>query len=70
MTFTDNPIADFERHDREKEKALSMLPVCECCGNPIQQKKAVYYNDQWCCKECEEIFWLNIRDDFLEDANG
>lgn len=72
MCYTDNPILDVEQHDAEQQAKLDKLPVCECCGEPIQQEKAIYYNDQWCCIDCEEEFWQNIREDFLErtDADG
>ena len=56
----------FVRHEAEQEKKLAELPVCEICGEPIQQEKAVYYNDQWICEECEAEFWESIREDFLE----
>ena len=65
-SWTDDPLADFSRHCDEQEERLKKLPVCECCQEPIQQEKAVYYNDQWCCTGCEEEFWQNIRADFLE----
>ena len=70
--WTDNPILDFQRNDAEQQEQLDKLPICECCGEPIQQEKAIYYNDQWCCIDCEEEFWQNIREDFLErtDADG
>ena len=64
--WTDNPIADFERHDAEQQAQLDKLPICECCKEPIQQEKAIYYNYQWCCEECEREFWQDIREDFLE----
>lgn len=72
MSYTDDPIADFERWDSEQQRKLQKLPVCECCGEPIQQERAVYYNNQWCCEDCEDIFWFGIRVDFLEsvDADG
>lgn len=69
MVFTDDPVADFARYDAEQEKALQKLPICECCGNPIQQEKAIYYNDQWCCEDCEFDFWHDIREDFLESVD-
>lgn len=69
MIFTDDPIADFERNEAEKEEWLMKLPTCSCCGEPIQQEKAVYYNDQWCCKDCESDFWQDIREDFLESVD-
>lgn len=72
MYRTDDPIADSERFYIEQEKKLEKLPLCECCGEPIQQEDAIYYNDQWCCEDCEDIFWLSIREDFLErtDSDG
>ena len=70
MAYTNDPIADFERHDAEQSKKLANLPLCSICNEPIQQEKAVYYNDQWCCEECEEEFWQGIRGDFLEDVAG
>lgn len=70
MYFTNNPIADAERYAAEQEEELEKLPICECCGEPIQQEKAIYYNDQWCCEYCEHDFWQNIRDDFLESVNA
>ena len=68
--WSDNPVHDAERYAAEQEKKLMKLPVCECCGEPIQQEKAVYYNDQWCCEECETDFWKDIRSDFLESVNA
>lgn len=58
----------WKQHDREKEEALKKLPICECCKDPIQQEKAIYYNDMWCCEYCEEEFWQSIREDFLEST--
>lgn len=66
MTWSDDPEKDFERYDAEQQKDLDRLPVCCCCEEPIQQEKAIYYNDQWCCESCEDQFWQDIRIDFLE----
>ena len=65
MQIPDN-LDRFERYDAEREAQLQRLPICEKCKNPIQQEKAVYYNDQWICEECESDFWKDIREDFLE----
>lgn len=56
----------WEEHDAEQERWLAKLPVCAKCKQPIQQEKAIYYNDQWICEECESEFWDDIRSDFLE----
>lgn len=66
MYYTDNPVMDAERYMQEQDERLEKLPTCECCGEPIQQEKAIYYNDQWCCEDCEPDFWNCIREDFLE----
>lgn len=62
----------FLMHERaqaaELEADLDECPVCECCGEPIQQDQAIYYNDQWCCEDCEDVFWKGIRFDFLEST--
>lgn len=70
FNFTDDPIADYDRYLEEQEEQLNNLPLCECCGQPIQQEEAVYYNDQWCCEDCEDEFWRTIREDFLEKVNA
>ena len=58
--FTDDPIADFNRHEAEKQKWLERLPVCCCCDEPIQQEKAVRMDGLWYCDEC--------LDDMREDT--
>lgn len=55
-------------HDAEQEADLDKLPLCECCNHPIQQEKAIYYNDQWFCENCEDEAWEAIREDFLEST--
>lgn len=60
MFFTDDPVADFERHDAEQQKLLEKLPVCYCCGEPIQQEKAVKVEGHWYCDGC--------LDDMREDT--
>ena len=68
MYRTDDPLRDFHRYDSDKEEALAKLPICEKCKQPIQQEKAVYYNDQWICEDCEYDLWKDIREDFLESV--
>jgi formylmethanofuran dehydrogenase subunit E len=51
---TDDPVADFERHDREQARWLDSLPKCSICKNPIQQELAFEKNGFWICDECFE----------------
>ena len=50
--YTDNPIADFLRHDREQAEELERLPVCVECGEPIQDEMAFYFHGDWYCEAC------------------
>ncbi len=52
MYYTDNPVADFENHDRDQEKRLRQLPCCEECGEHIQQECAVLLHGEWYCDDC------------------
>lgn len=45
---TDDPLADFSRHDAEQQRALDRLPKCCHCKEPIQ--------DEHCCELDGEIF--------------
>ena len=50
--YTDDPVADFERHDAKQQKKLERLPVCCCCEEHIQQEKAVHMDGRWYCDDC------------------
>ena len=58
----------WEMHDRKQSAQMDELPVCEVCGCVITTDKAVYYNDQWFCEDCEDSAWALIRDDYLEST--
>ena len=51
---TDDPVSDFERHDREQTKWLDSLPKCSICGEAIQQERAFEKDGFWICHECYE----------------
>ena len=52
MFWTDDPVADFHRHDAEQTKWLESLPKCAECGEPIQQEDAVCLEGRFYCDEC------------------
>ena len=52
MYYSDDPGRDFDRWDRAQAKLLERLPVCECCGDPIQQDDAVRIGGAWYCDDC------------------
>ena len=56
----------WEMHDREEAEWLESLPKCKCCGQPIQQEKAVCIEEGYYCEDCEDEAWEAIRMEYLE----
>ena len=52
MFYTDDPIADFLRHDREQERKLNRLPKCDICGEPIVGEHYYLIHKDRVCQEC------------------
>ena len=59
-----------EAHDRINDRLEDSRPHCAICGGVVWEDKAVYFNDQWCCWECETEAWKVIRKDFLERTSN
>ena len=52
MLYTDDPLADFARHDAEQQAQLDKLPVCCECDEPIQDEHCFEINDEYICEKC------------------
>ena len=63
MYYTDDPIADFNRHDAEGQRWLDSLPKCCECREPIQQEDAVRIDGHWYCDECLDLMREPVGDD-------
>lgn len=61
--WTDDPIADFERYDREQQEYMQKLPRCSECDNHIQDDIAYYINDEWICFKCMEQYCRTVDAD-------
>lgn len=60
MITSGDPLRDFDRHDEECEKALQKLPVCDECGEPINEDE--YYDVYgeilcWTCLKAKFQKW-------------
>ena len=65
--WTDNPLADFLAHDAEQEEALSRWPICECCGEPIQEDYYFTTDEGNICEECFERKFVDpYRDEHMQ----
>lgn len=65
MPYSDDPVADFHRHDAELNKRLRDLPVCGECGHHIQDGFAYEYNDEPICTECLNANHLKAIEYFM-----
>lgn len=65
LFYTSDPVADFVNHDREQAKRLERLPVCEVCGNPIQDEHLYLINDEFVCPACLERDFRKDTDDYV-----
>lgn len=55
----------WEAHDREQEKELEKLPVCEICGKPIQDENLYLINDEFVCPACLDRDFKKRTDDYV-----
>lgn len=65
MSWTDDPVADFERHDREQTAALKLLPFCDYCNDPIQDEYLYDINGEFICEDCLDRFFRKRTEDFV-----
>ena len=49
---TEDPVADFLRHDEEQNRWLEQLPVCEYCQDEIQDDYYFEINESAVCENC------------------
>ena len=54
MLYTDDPGRDAYMHDMAAEEWLAARPVCQICGNPIQDDRAVMIGGAYICFGCIE----------------
>lgn len=47
-----DPYKDFDRWNAEQEEALAKLPVCEECGEPIQDDYMWLIEGETLCDDC------------------
>lgn len=49
---TDDHVEDFNRHDHEKSKVASRLPICVHCKKPINDDEYFDIDGDYKCYEC------------------
>jgi formylmethanofuran dehydrogenase subunit E len=52
MSWTDDPLADFYRHDAEQAAQEAQRPVCSVCGERIFDDVAYRVDGKLICESC------------------
>lgn len=66
MSWTDDPLIDFHRHDIEQAEKLKRLPVCADCDEHIQDEFCYEFNGENICERCLE----DLHRKAVEDCVG
>lgn len=67
MPYTDDPVADFKRHDKKQQDELDKLPQCCECDHPIQDEFCYEINGELVCENCMNDNHRKCVDDFREE---
>lgn len=71
MSFfrSDDPAADFDRQDMEKERKLARLPICEGykCGKRIQDEEYYDVHGEILCEECMKRKFRRYTEDLINE---
>ena len=65
MSYTDDPIADFDARDRKEAEWLASLPRCANCDEPIQDDHFYMINDEPICPDCLESDYRKRTEDYI-----
>lgn len=65
--FTGDPLKDFDRHDAEEQAWLDKLPICSCCGEPIQSEECYVFDEDKICPHCLKEYYCERTEKFYQD---
>ncbi len=65
MFYTDDPHADFDRHDREQTESLKRFPVCCGCDNHIQSEDLYDIDGSLYCEECGDRLFKRYTENYI-----
>jgi formylmethanofuran dehydrogenase subunit E len=64
MYRTNDPFADLDRWEWEKERRLNKLPKCSECGEHIQSEYAYQFNGEYICPDCLAAHKVDIEEEW------
>lgn len=65
ISRTDNPLADFDRWEEEKERAIAKLPRCDYCNEPIQDDYCYDLDGEVICEDCLNRHFRKLTMDLM-----
>ena len=65
--YTDNPAIDFAYWDAEQVKAEALLPVCDDCGEAINDDYYYEVDGDILCEECMRHRYRRFTEDYIEN---
>jgi len=65
MYRTDDPIADFNRHDAEQQRRIIRFPLCSECGERILDDDCYEFDGNIICPECLKENHLKRTVDYI-----
>lgn len=65
MIFTDDPLSDFDRYDRQQNEELNKRPKCCYCGEHIQDDFCYEINGEYFCEDCLDMHFRKAVDDII-----
>lgn len=67
MSWSNDPIADFNRYDKEQQRELEKRPKCVLCGEHIQDDDCFVICNDIICEDCLNDNHRRSTEDFIED---
>lgn len=64
--YTDDPVADFNRHDMEQARKEARLPVCEKCRERIHDDEYFDICNEILCRDCMEDKYMKHTEDYIQ----
>lgn len=67
MYYTDDPVRDAMNYELEQESWLAKRPVCEICGEPIQDDYLYDIDGVIHCEECMKDEYRKCAEDYEKE---
>lgn len=64
---SDDPLKDFQRYDALMAAREAQLPVCEKCGEPVDDDIYFEIDNEILCEKCMHDLYARSTEDWLND---